>query len=101
MPIANYFGVAENRKNLKAATTPTEYAKTRNIGYIGDEPYAQKWYQKNADWWLRTPGMGTNWASYVHSSGVYMLDGSYVTGTIGVRPVLWLDIESADIEKGN
>lgn len=95
----NYFGVAENRKNLKAATTPTEYSKTRNIGYIGDEPYAQKWYQKNANWWLRSPGMGPNWGAYVAGAGILMEDGAYVTYNTGVRPALWLDIVSADVEK--
>ncbi|MGN1083569.1 MAG: DUF6273 domain-containing protein [Lachnospiraceae bacterium] len=103
--VLKYFGEIVNLwhdelpNETEHIAAPTEYAKTRNIGYKGDKAYSRNWYDKYANWWLRSPGMGTNWGAYVADAGILMEDGSYVTGTCAVRPVLWLDVESADVEK--
>lgn len=95
-----YFGNAKweggsiGWRNEKSLAFPTEYAKTRNIGYKENSRF---WYEKYANWWLRSPGMGTNWGTYVASAGILMDDGGYVTGTNAIRPVLWLDVESAEV----
>ncbi len=86
-------------RNEKALVYPTEFAKTRRINYKGDKPYARDWFYKYANWWLRSPGMGTNWGAYMASAGGVMEDGAYVTWGSAVRPVLWLDVRSADVEK--
>jgi len=95
---AKYLGKAVNRKNEMAATTPTNYAIAQGIKV---EPESKYWYDINCDWWLRTPGQGTNWTSYIHAAGVYMNGGCYVTSGLAVRPVIWIDVTTADVEKVN
>ena len=46
----------------------------------------------SADWWLRSPGTGSGYASLVLFTGV--LHGNYTGGTNALRPALWV---SSDI----
>lgn len=84
-----YFGSAKNYKNVKAATTPTEYALAEGLSMKN----FGEWCDNNCDWWLRSRGQGGNWASYIAGSGILMENGSYVTGGLAVRPVLWVDAD--------
>lgn len=94
-----YLGKAVNRKNLKAVTTPTKYTMAQ--GLVMQEP--NQWYGDNCDWWLRTPGMCGDFASYIANDGILMDTGAYVdTGKcVTVRPVVWIDVATADVEKVN
>lgn len=93
-----YLGKAVNRKNEKALTTPTVYAIAQGIKV---DPDSKFWYEVNCSWWLRTPGQGTNWSSYIHAAGVFMNGGCYVTSGLAVRPVVWIDVGTADVEKAD
>ncbi|MCR5586488.1 MAG: DUF6273 domain-containing protein [Lachnospiraceae bacterium] len=60
----------------------------------GAEPtnYAKK---SGGSFWLRTPGNGQNYASYVHDSGLVYDSGRLVfLDDVGIRPALWLHLES-------
>jgi len=49
----------------------------------------------SAWWWLRSPGLGQFSAAYVGNDGDVYLSGNYVDNeTGGVRPALWLNLES-------
>ena len=45
-------------------------------------------------WWLRSPGIYPNYAAYVYIGGEVHTDGSDVDGLRGVRPALWLNLNS-------
>lgn len=84
-------------RNEKAHTKPTAYAVAQGV-------MAWKhnmWYDGNCEWWLRTLGKGTNWAAMIGSDGGYNTGGRYVTGGLAVRPVVWINIATADVEKVN
>lgn len=76
---------------------PTAYASAMGIG----DPDGSRWYDKYGDWWLRTPGQGTDWASYICGMGIFMNTGCYAYGNLGIRPVVWIDVTTADVEKVN
>ena len=67
-----YFGSDNDRK-----ATTTEYA---------NREYSNRW-------WLRSPGNYQYYAALVYSDGSRSHDGS-VNSTRGVRPALWVDLES-------
>ena len=47
-------------------------------------------------WWLRSPGTYSNLAAIVRIGGyVFVLGGNVFRGSGGVRPALWLNLESA------
>lgn len=84
-------------QNEKSCTTPTEYAKAQGV----EAKNIKKWYAGNCEWWLRTPGQGTNWASMMGTNGGLITGGRYVTGGLAVRPVIWIDLESDCVGKVN
>ncbi|MDR1712954.1 MAG: DUF6273 domain-containing protein [Coriobacteriales bacterium] len=46
-------------------------------------------------WWLRSPGRGSYVAAFVDEDGIVFADGSEVDFSLnGVRPALWLNLES-------
>lgn len=48
-------------------------------------------------WWLRSPSLASYSASYVYTDG--MIDnvaGSNVSGIMGIRPALWVDVNGSD-----
>jgi hypothetical protein len=53
-------------------------------------------YQDNAHWWwLRSPGDGPDFAAYVDNDGTVDLNGHLVDNSSGgIRPALWLNLES-------
>ncbi|MGN1084185.1 MAG: DUF6273 domain-containing protein, partial [Lachnospiraceae bacterium] len=94
-----YLGKAVNRKNLKAVTTPTKYTMAQ--GLVMKEP--NQWYGDNCNWWLRTPGQSTYRAVYIADDGILMDNGGYADTSKynAVRPVVWIDVATADVEKVN
>ncbi len=84
-------------KNDKAYTTPTVYAEAQGV----EAWKHNRWYDGNCEWWLRTPGQGTNWAGMIGYDGGYNMGGRYVTGGLAVRPVTWVDLESECVGKVN
>ena len=87
-----YFGNSTNKlNNIKS---------NKNDSWIDDENnsirmanYGNKgaWW-----WWLRSPGYGGRGAAGVHSDGSLYLVGYVVNSAEGgVRPALWLNLESA------
>ena len=65
----------------------TEYALSRN----GDSALRNTATQSSY-WWVRTPGMFTYDAMYVHYTGSLRYDGMAVANVIGgVRPVMWVN----------
>ena len=65
----------------------TEYALSRN----GD-PALRNTNTQSSYWWLRTPGIYTYDAMYVHYTGSLRYDGMAVANVIGgVRPAMWLN----------
>ena len=85
--------------NAKAYTQPTDYVKVQGV-WNGSEP--EWWDYLNCNYWLRTPGMDVNWASYIHANGSLMNGMStMVTGHLIVRPCMWIDLATAEVEKVN
>ena len=84
-------------RNEKAYTSPTDYAVS--IGLINNGSYPGEWCYENCNWWLRTQGGGVNWGSYIHCTGGLMIRGGYVDSFWAVRPCLWIDVSTAEVEK--
>ncbi|MDR3068970.1 MAG: DUF6273 domain-containing protein, partial [Cellulomonas sp.] len=49
---------------------------------------------RGAWWWLRSPGLGPIFATYVLSDGSLIDFGFGVAAVGGVRPAFWLNLES-------
>jgi hypothetical protein len=65
----------------------TAYAKAQGV-YVDS-------YSECSDWWLRASGSGNNQASTVGESGMLSQWGSFMDSDyIGVRPALWINLES-------
>ena len=85
--------------NAKAYTQPTDYVKVQGVWNGCNTEW---WDYPNCNYWLRTPGMDVNWASYIHSTGTLMNGMStLVTGHLVVRPCMWIDLTTAEVEKVN
>ncbi len=54
-------------------------------------------------WWLRSPGLSSNYAAYVNRGGWVFAGGTYVDGTYGVvRPALKIsNLRSLDLQIGD
>ncbi len=63
----------------------TTYSKAEGT-WTDDNGYCQ--------WWLRSPGARSHLANHVCHDGLIDLGGSFVGNSIGVRPALWIDLES-------
>jgi len=50
----------------------------------------------NSWWWLRSPGAYPYGAAFVYDDGFVDKQGSRVDQLMGVRPALWLDLNSSD-----
>ena len=81
-----YFGSEEARR-----CSPTRWAvqnkklSTNNQYQIDGEDVCR--------WWLRTPGMDSNYASYIDFDGSINYDGQKVDSPyIGLRPAMWIDL---------
>ena len=67
---------------------PTNYAIARAPSWV-DEKYDSCW------WWLRSPGFRQYGAAYVSSDGsIYSYGGDVHYYTFGVRPALWITLDS-------
>lgn len=75
---------------------PTEYA-VRNGVYKGGA--GTLWSEEYCSWSLRTTGGPICYTVYMCADGFLQQDGGNLHGIGGVRPALWLDITSADVEK--
>ena len=71
----NYF-----KSDNARISTPTKYAKSQEGNGYSDR------------WWLRSPGYTQFYAAYVYSDGARNFDR--VSNTRGVRPALWINLES-------
>lgn len=81
-----YFISNEARK-----CAPTDYA-------VANGAWTSSNYQQNdrptGAWWLRSPGLGQNFASLVYDDGSRLIDiVNHGNGNI-VRPALWVNLES-------
>ena len=75
-----YFSTDEERR-----CTPTVYAQS--LGGYASKDLGTTW------WWLRTPGIVTNYAAYVLADGSIRESGFYVSyAYTAVRPAMWLDL---------
>ena len=78
-----YFGSASGRKCV-----PTAYAKAQGV-------YTNSSYGGTCWWWLRSPGYNQDFAACVCNDGDVYEHGYYVGNDgHGVRPALWIDLES-------
>ncbi len=79
---------------------PTAYAKEQGA-YI-DIWSAHYWYYNlYSPYWLRTIAEIPNGAAHIDNDGFMSLAGSYADAELSVRPCLWIDVETADVEKTN
>ena len=54
-----------------------------------------KYSDGNCDWWLRSPGLDDDFAAFVYGKhGDVIGGGSNVDLVFGVRPALWINLES-------
>ena len=86
--LAEYFGDSGALANRTRSTNYVDDAfNERRIAYYKEEPNC---------WWLRSPGYSSADAACVDYYGNVYVDGNFVSGVgIGVRPALWLNLESA------
>ncbi len=76
---------------------PTGYAVRNGVDMRGAESL---WSGKCCPWNLRTMGGPYDKNQYIYPDGLLDQEGYYVDKIfLGVRPVLWLDIASAEVEK--
>jgi len=77
--------------NLK----PHKYMDSDKWWYEADERLIAKCGGQPSWWWLRSPGLFQNYAAFVGSDGYVSLSGRSVRDAGGgVRPALWLNLES-------
>ena len=103
-----YFGrewILEYFENLPDKTehlsTPTEVAFARGAyTLMFSDGQHGIWYDLYSGWWLRTTSRLETGPVYIGDTGFMRIDGTYPDRTyIGVRPCLWIDVETADVEK--
>lgn len=97
--ILKYFDVygdgPEKREHLG---NPTEYTLAQGATVKG----SGRWYGGYCAWWLRTIGGDSSVATHIGESGFLDQDGGFADATCnGIRPVVWIDVTTADVEKGN
>ena len=64
---------------------PTEYAVSQGV---------EVFYVNQCFWWLRSPGLNSFYSAHALDSGVSS-EGAWVTNDyFGVRPALWINLES-------
>ncbi len=87
-----YFGVStENKNNMLARTSPTDYAYALGAYAYGSNTTAEG--KISAWWWLRSPGRDPKRAALILSNG-YMDDFMVNRYRTVVRPALWIDLGS-------
>ena len=79
-----YFNSNEARK-----CAPTAYAIAQGALTSGSNTVDG---MTTCGWWLRSPGLGQNYAAYVLSDGSVINYGYSVRNTLGVRPALWVSL---------
>ena len=63
--------------------------------YFKDDTDRVANYQgKSSSWWLRSPGGSGGFAAYVYRNGDVGSNSNRITDHLGVRPALWLNLES-------
>lgn len=81
---------------------PTAYAKQMGVMMGVRQQTWTPWEEEYCHWSLRTFGANDGWAQSVYAIGLLSEEGHYINSTLyGIRPALWLDIASADVEKIN
>lgn len=69
---------------------------------LGLEQEGYGWFANCSRWILRTTGGPSDMISYIYEHGFPNLEGYYPDYTkSGIRPCLWIDVETADVEKVN
>ena len=83
-------------------SAPTDYALKR--GASTQNSYRSGTHEADGrpagSWWLRSPGNIQSNAAFVSNDGAWV--STYVNNDhLGVRPVLWVDLESDGFRSGN
>ena len=66
------------------------------------EKYNNRIKRINYAWWLRSPGTHGKYAACVFGESGYVYDnGDFVSGTLGVRPALIVNLKSSNFEIGD
>jgi len=68
--------------------------KGNELYYEADKRLVSRFNNAGSWWWLRSPGYDTYDAAFVIDDGIVYLRGGGVQGGGGVRPALWLNLES-------
>ncbi|MDR1136148.1 MAG: DUF6273 domain-containing protein [Clostridiales Family XIII bacterium] len=97
--VVKYFGDSGDLENRKGwYWNNGEHELKDGRGYCINDKYnderAAKYYNKRAWWWLRSPGILCNYAASVDTGGELDMNGSVDYEYGGVRPALWLNLES-------
>ncbi|MBQ8800132.1 MAG: hypothetical protein IJZ55_11270 [Lachnospiraceae bacterium] len=101
-----YFGnemIGRSKEELPEKTEqlglPTAYALLQGVYTRGEK--STYWYKEYSDWWLRTTGL-TQYAVYLSASSRMVSSGKHIAKVeAGVRPVVWIDVATAKVEKVN
>ena len=101
-----YFGnemIGRSKEELPEKTEqlglPTAYALLQGVYTRGDK--STYWYKEYSDWWLRTTA-SARYAVYLAASSRMVSSGKPVEQVqVGVRPVVWIDVTMAEVEKVN
>ena len=88
-----------DKKSIKARATPTAYAIAQGIKVSTSDPLTEDG-EYATTWWLRSPGMSLRYAATVISFGqlahgkVEGRSPDDISGRDGIRPALWINLES-------
>lgn len=95
-----YEGKGDGPTEREQLGIPTAYAKEQ--GAYMDIWHTTRWYYNlYSPYWLRTIAEIPTGAANIAEDGFMSLAGSYADAKLSVRPCLWIDVETADVEKTN
>ena len=81
-----------------SSTNSTDTREAVNTAYVADGGEIKSSSMESAGsadvWWLRSPGDGSDYASYVYDDGTVYADGDYVYFDNAARPALHLNLSS-------
>ena len=89
IPEADSYFISDSARQCAPTAYATAHRAKMSDDYKTAEGKAACW------WWLRSPGLFQNFASYVNYVGSVNYYGDLVLNDLGaIRPALWIDLNS-------
>ena len=97
----NLDNTTEDKVFLLSVPEANKYFSSDEARQCGSTRYANRAdnYKGGNSWWLRLPDGWQQYAAFVRAAGGVDLQGYSVEETCGVRPALWITLDSGDSDK--